>query len=470
MGGGGKLQTASVTQKLQAPIQNTTPIPNNAPPVIKAAVDTRSATTTTTHQTKYRALPTKTASSKGVSVAKKRKHSSKETRTIQYFEDSESDNDANKQSGDGSSSGESVHSDAVRIKRQRTSQIATRSSTRNATPDPTPPSTTPGPQSAGASGSPTDADTSGRYAILTGAAGTPAPRPRAIHDTTISSAVASGTGDLIATNSDDPITTDSEYIIVTDTGGATDTDTEGAVGTDTKGAVGTDTEGIVGTDTENIVGTDTENIVGTDTEDPVNPEPKNVGTGTLTAASHPSFPASLDGINEAIVPSFLLRHGTRKRKINIFGYLKSVEDPHFRRVLFHYLRFKIKQTTELNGSLPTTGRPAEISHWTSRARPAGLPDCMKGKKASASFVDSTLAWWASIQPSWRTFERGKVSREVCGGWDVLFAPRVNGLLNVVILVYWWAKILEEDEPEDGVRADYELFADDVAWVLSNLPT
>ena len=77
-------------------------------------------------------------------------------------------------------------------------------------------------------------------------------------------------------------------------------------------------------------------------------------------------------------------------------------------------------------------------------------------------------WWASIQPSWRVFECGKVSREIWGGWDVLYAPHINGLLNVVVLVYWWVRILEEHEPEDGVRADYELFAEDVAWVFSNL--
>ena len=68
------------------------------------------------------------------------------------------------------------------------------------------------------------------------------------------------------------------------------------------------------------------------------------------------------------------------------------------------------------------------------------------------------------------FERGRVCRDVCGGWDVLAAPRINGLLNVVMLVYWWAKILEKEELKDGMRAEYELFAEDVAWVLSNLST
>jgi hypothetical protein len=86
------------------------------------------------------------------------------------------------------------------------------------------------------------------------------------------------------------------------------------------------------------------------------------------------------------------------------------------------------------------------------------------------FVDSIFAWWSSLQPSWRPFERGVVSREVHGEWGHLCAPRINGLLNVVILVYWWSRILEEQKPADSIRADYHFFADDVSWVLSNLST
>ena len=83
-------------------------------------------------------------------------------------------------------------------------------------------------------------------------------------------------------------------------------------------------------------------------------------------------------------------------------------------------------------------------------------------------MDSAIAWWASIQPSWRTFEHGKVSHRVQGGWDILHSPRINGLLNIVMLVYWWIRILEEHKPRDGVHADYEFFAEDVVWVFSQL--
>ena len=59
---------------------------------------------------------------------------------------------------------------------------------------------------------------------------------------------------------------------------------------------------------------------------------------------------------------------------------------------------------------------------------------------------------------------------VDGKWGTLYAPRINGLLNVVILAYWWVEVLEKQKPEDGSRADYEEFADDVAWVFSKLST
>jgi len=79
-------------------------------------------------------------------------------------------------------------------------------------------------------------------------------------------------------------------------------------------------------------------------------------------------------------------------------------------------------------------------------------------------------WWASIQPPWRVFERGRVSRKVLGSWDALRSPRINGLLNVVILAYWWIGYLDELKLGDSMRADYKSFVEDVAWVFSELST
>ena len=93
---------------------------------------------------------------------------------------------------------------------------------------------------------------------------------------------------------------------------------------------------------------------------------------------------------------------------------------------------------------------------------------MKWFEKTKFLTDSVFTWWAFIQPSWRTFKRGQISCKVQGEWDILHSPHINGLLNVVMLVYWWVRILEEHEPKDSVRTDYEFFAKDVAWVFSNL--
>lgn len=180
-----------------------------------------------------------------------------------------------------------------------------------------------------------------------------------------------------------------------------------------------------------------------------------------------SLPTPIDPLK---VPGFLRSHGKGNRKVDIFKYLNKVEDPFFQQVLLNYLKFEINDKSGITRLLPTANRPPEIVQWTSRARPDNLPDLSKSKRTFSMFVGSTLAWWGSLQPSWRSFQPGVVSREVKGGWEDLYAPRINGLLNIVILVYWWCRILEEQKPKDGVRTDYEFFADDVSWVFSHLST
>lgn len=170
------------------------------------------------------------------------------------------------------------------------------------------------------------------------------------------------------------------------------------------------------------------------------------------------------------VPPFLLSHGTGNCKVNIFNYLNEVKDPHFQQVLYHYLNFEISDKSCAVGSLPTAKCPPEIAQQAARVHPALLPDYLKGKRTFLMFVDLIIAWWSSLQPSWRSFEWGAVSRQIHGEWGHLYAPCINGLLNVVILVYWWSRILEEQKPTGGVCADYKFFANDVSWVLSNLST
>ena len=324
-------------------------------------------------------------------------------------------------SGDGSSSGDSISSQApVHQKRRRTSRVATRSSI----------------QILATGGAPTsenlmDVDTP------------PRDTPSVEEDTAFADSNRASKQDLIVTNPHDS--------------------------TDTDAPVATDTEHPVTTNADDPTNTDANNSA-TNAEDPTvtnSNNPTNVGTELSTIARPAFSSASLDDVDEASIPTFLLHHGKGKREVNIFGYLSKVEDPLFQQALFHYLRFEINELKGA-GSLPTINCPAEIGQWSSRARPASLPEYTKGGQSLMDFADSVFEWWARIQPPWRKFKHGKVSREVRGGWDTLCATGINRLLNVVVLIYWWIRILEEDKPEDGVRAEYESFAEDVAWVFSNL--
>lgn len=400
----------------------------------------------------------------------KRKYTAK-IRSVHYSEDAESDQeDLDNGSGDGSSSGDSVPPDvAARTKRQRTSRIVTRSSNRTSTADPgmegglneaapaplvtvQPSLVTPNTDTVGPPGSTSamSIDSSDLQPVG-GSAGT------AAVDDSPSASIPCASRET-PTGPDDI----AEIEITSDTDVPPKADTEFPPATDAEFTPATDAEVRAVTAAQVPPDTATKLVV-----EAASSARSSVITPMIPSHSPPP-PGLPDGIDVGGVPSFLRSHGTGKRKVDIFDYLDKVQDPRFQRVFLLYLRVEIHDKSGVGGSLPTINRPVEIAQWSSRARPAILPDFTKGKRTFSDFTNSTFAWWTSIQPSWRSFERGKVSREDRGGWDVLYAPRINGFLNVVMLVYWWVRILEEQDPKDSVRAHYEQFADDVAWVLSRL--
>jgi hypothetical protein len=392
-------------------------------PAAPVSTNVQLPATTIAPRANYRARPTTKVPAVPAQASNKRKHSTK-SRPMTYFGDAEDeeedeeeeDKDGGNCSGDGSSSGESASSDApARAKRQRTSRIVTRSSIRT----PALSSTSPAPA------------IPGQLPSVVSNANTSDP----INDSSTNDvAMSIQTPDLQpASISGDSVCSLSEGI--------------------SRASIGTPTDTIETSPAETEATCDELN--------------------TPSAAAEPAVPPSpvlSYDINADSVPAFLLHHGKGRRAVNIFSYLSEVKDPRFREILFHYIRFELNDKSGVNGSLPTSKRPTEVSQWTSRARPANLPDYTKGQRTFVDFADSIFVWWALIQPSWRSFKRGEVSRKIQGGWDALHAPRINGLLNVVMLAYWWAKTLEEGELEDGFRADYEQFADDVAWVFCNLYT
>lgn len=164
----------------------------------------------------------------------------------------------------------------------------------------------------------------------------------------------------------------------------------------------------------------------------------------------------LDPRRPAKVPKFL-----KTGKYKIHNYLVDVDEPRFKNLLSKYIAFELADLSGIRGALPTDDRPNPVGWWSHRARPPKIPPY----DSFSSFTSVIIKWWIGIQPDWRRLKRGKTSR-VEGDFMCLYQPGINGLLNVVILVFWWASILKErSEP---VGADYCWFVSDVTWVLSHL--
>ena len=367
------------------------------PRSIKPSTATNAQSIHTTSRGNYRPLQSRNESSTPAPIPKKRKHSSKPTnpRPIRYFEgSSDEDEDSGHQSGDGSSSGDSVTSDGpMKVKRPRTSRVMTRSLTQTPVPNLTVETTTHAAQVASPSTDPA----------------TPAPLTGFVDTQTTSTPL--DTTDNPPSPADTP-------------GDSSHTETEVATtettSTGPKFAVNGAEVAVTGTDAVTEL---------------------RLTTDSLQVAV-PTIPPSVTTIDKSKVPAFLLCHGKGARQVNIFAYLDKVQDPHFRQLLFYYIQFEANDKSGVGGALPTAKRPVEITQWTSRARPASLPNHTK-ERTFQMFVDSVFEWWGSIQPSWRIFERNRVSREVNGGWEALRSPRINGLLNVLILAYWWVQILDD---------------------------
>ena len=155
------------------------------------------------------------------------------------------------------------------------------------------------------------------------------------------------------------------------------------------------------------------------------------------------------------IPDFLMG------KYNTYGYLSGVKEARYQDLLKSYIKFELANRSPIRGTFTTAHRPKAIGWWSGRARPDKLPPY----DSFNSFTASITAWWAFIQPTWRVIEPGKISH-AHGDWERLYQPGINGLLNVVVLAYWWARILEEREVP--ANDDYSWFVSDVTWVLSQL--
>ena len=131
----------------------------------------------------------------------------------------------------------------------------------------------------------------------------------------------------------------------------TDTEDGAIAGTDM--AAGTTDAGITDSRDDEVTGTDAVVQV-------------HLTTDSLPAAvpTTPSSPVLSTIIEERNVPVFLLSHGKGACQVNIFAYLNKIQDPHFRQLFFHYIKFEMDNQSTASRTLSTVDRPIEISQWT----------------------------------------------------------------------------------------------------------
>lgn len=155
----------------------------------------------------------------------------------------------------------------------------------------------------------------------------------------------------------------------------------------------------------------------------------------------------------------------KKSKTNVYDYLSTSQDPHFRSLLQTYIRFEnAAASLDKTGSLSTTKRPDQIPSWIRAARAGTTPSWSNLRDYGTSVIE----WWSFLQPDWRVLECGKNMRKE-GTLDGLCQPGINGLLNIVILAYWWSNGIRDSSTDSrSEEKRYHWFVNDVSWVLFEL--
>ena len=314
------IQTPGVS--LPPMLPNPGPIVDNTPPTNDLpSTHIRSLATTVARQANYRPLPTKKPVSRPVQDTNKHKHAVK-SHQICYFEDEGSEDDGPGDcSGDGSSSGESVSSNAP-AKRQRMSRVVTRSSVQAPAPDMRMEDAL-------------DLDTPSLADNLLTNTTMPTSSLNLQHTNT-------GTADVEPQVTHDiniPPATDADVHLATCTIAHLDIDVKAPPITDTEvgAAIAAQVAATVATDLA------------------VKATSSAHSSTTLTTVPHsPSPLESANNIDESNVPTFLLSHGKGKREVNIFRYLNKVEDRCFRQILLHYIRIETSVKSGVSRSLPTS--------------------------------------------------------------------------------------------------------------------
>ncbi|KAJ3756601.1 hypothetical protein EV361DRAFT_780988, partial [Lentinula raphanica] len=150
-----------------------------------------------------------------------------------------------------------------------------------------------------------------------------------------------------------------------------------------------------------------------------------------------------------------------------FHYLQANLGPQYEALVTLWLAFERKNhwrnPYKVSG-FPADKTPAVLLLWKKNSR-RPLSEVERSGLCSPDFIAQTWAWWASLQPQWRSIDKeGKPLpfSEFEGDMARLETHGKNGWLCLLVCVKWWGKGLQNtlfDDQESRINDWLAIIAD-----------
>ncbi len=113
--------------------------------------------------------------------------------------------------------------------------------------------------------------------------------------------------------------------------------------------------------------------------------------------------------------------------------------------------------------LGAQSRPQAVTDWIRRAR---LNTYNPQINSVATFAKEFNAWWASLQPAWRTDGGRGVLRRDGEDWECLRCSGINGLLSVLAALFFWGCAVQKSKA--ATKSAWLRALDDVSYSITQL--
>ncbi|KAI0730522.1 hypothetical protein C8Q76DRAFT_612154, partial [Earliella scabrosa] len=150
------------------------------------------------------------------------------------------------------------------------------------------------------------------------------------------------------------------------------------------------------------------------------------------------------------------------REAYIHMNTKSASESNFARALVLWTELERAYGWKTsNKSLGAKNRPEAIGRWLRVDR--RVLSKVPTMPPESDYADCWWTWWSGLQPAWRLrSDSGRPTVGGMGAWDDLRIPGKNGMLIVLLSLFWWHDIAVT------TRGEWDAALTDVLWVLEQL--